>query len=199
MSILVLWAHPRPGSFSHAIAETAVKTLHAQGYETIGHDLYAEQFDSRLLAEELPNNAPLDNTLHHHIAELTQAEGIIVIHPNWWGMPPAILTGYIDRVFRAGAAYRFLEGDSGEGVPVGLLRAQTAIVFTTSNTSDKREQAVFGDPLETIWKNCIFGLCGVSNFYRRNYSLIVTSTPEQRQNWLKDVADTVARFFPPIT
>jgi NAD(P)H dehydrogenase (quinone) len=42
-----------------------------------------------------------------------------------------------------------------------LLKAKTALVFNTSNTAEEREQMVFGDPLETIWKNCIFGLCGV--------------------------------------
>ena len=62
------------------------------------------------------------------------AEGIIIIHPNWWGMPPAILKGWVDRVMRPGVAYEFLEGDSGEGVPRGLLRARRAIVFNTSNT-----------------------------------------------------------------
>ncbi|MHB8061552.1 MAG: NAD(P)H-dependent oxidoreductase, partial [Ruminiclostridium sp.] len=59
-----------------------------------------------------------------------------------------------------------------------------------------REMAVFGDPLETIWKNCIFGLCGVDNFYRKMYGMIVTSTLEDRLLWLEDVKKTVTRFFP---
>ena len=64
-----------------------------------------------------------------HCQELAVAEGIIVIHPNWWGMPPAILKGWVDRVIRTGVAYEFLEGDSGEGVPRGRLLARRAIVF----------------------------------------------------------------------
>jgi len=52
-----------------------------------------------------------------------------------------------------------------EGIPIGLLQAKAAVVFNTSNTPPQREQAAFGDPLETIWKNCIFDLCGVKTFF----------------------------------
>ncbi len=111
-------------------------------------------------------------------------------------MPPAILKGWIDRVMRPGVAYRFLEGDGGEGVPVGLLRAKAAIVFNTSNTPAEREQNVFGDPLETLWKTCIFDLCGVKTFHRRMFGVMVTSTPEQRARWLEEVRRTMDGFFP---
>ena len=80
-------------------------------------------------------------------------------------MPPAVLTGWVDRVMRPGTAYEFLEDDNGEGVPSGLLKANKAVVFNTSNTAAKREDTVFGDPLERIWKDCIFGLCGVRDFH----------------------------------
>jgi putative NADPH-quinone reductase len=111
-------------------------------------------------------------------------------------VPPAILTGWIDRVLRPKVAYRFDEGDSGEGTPVGLLRARGAVVFNTSNTLPDREARVFGDPLERIWKDCIFGLCGVPNVERQTFGVIVTSTPAQRRAWLEQVRATVARHFP---
>lgn len=100
-------------------------------------------------------------------------------------------------MIRAGIAYEFLEGDSSEGIPHGLLKAETALVFNTANTSKEREINVFGDPLETIWKNCIFDLCGVNNFYRKMYRIIVTSTPKKREIWLNDVIKAVNRYFPP--
>ena len=59
-------------------------------------------------------------------------------------------------------------------------------MFNTSNTEAKREKKVFGDPLETLWKNCIFGLCGVRNVHRKMFGVIVTSTAEQREQWLKE-------------
>jgi len=97
---------------------------------------------------------------------------------------------------RPGIAYKFLDGDSGEGVPVGLLKARTALVLNTSNIGTEREMKVFGDPLETIWKNCIFDLCGVSEFYRRTFNVIVTSSEEQRINWLREVSRIVTKYFP---
>jgi putative NADPH-quinone reductase len=99
-------------------------------------------------------------------------------------------------VLRAGIAYEFIEGDSGEGIPTGLLKARTAMVFNTSNTETQREKNVFGDPLETIWRNCIFGLCGVTGFYRRTFSVIVTSTADQRKQWLDEVRRSMDTFFP---
>ena len=96
-----------------------------------------------------------------HCEEIASADGIIIVHPNWSGMPPAILKGWIDRVLRMEVAYRFVANDQGEGVPVGLLQAKVAMVFNTTNTPDERERKVFGDPLETLWKNCVSDLCGV--------------------------------------
>jgi putative NADPH-quinone reductase len=89
-----------------------------------------------------------------------------------------------------------MEGDLGEGIPKGLLRAKAAIVFNTSNTDLERERSVFGDPLETIWKNCIFGLCGVHVFYRQTFSVIITSTEAQRRQWLDEVKTMIDSMFP---
>jgi NAD(P)H dehydrogenase (quinone) len=196
MRISVILAHPHPGSFNHAIAKTAVQALVNNGHQVDFHDLYLESFDPVLGFEEMARDALLDDAIEIHCRELAMADGIIIIHPNWWGMPPAILKGWVDRVIRPGIAYEFLEGDSGEGVPHGLLRAGRAIVFNTSNTLPEREKKVFGDPLETIWKNCIFGLCGVADFRRKTYSVVVTSTSEQRAAWLEDVRAMVNESFP---
>lgn len=125
----------------------------------------------------------LPETINTYCNELSFSDGFIIVHPNWWGQPPSILKGWIDRVFRPGVAYRFQEGDKGEGIPIGLLKAEVAIVFNTSNTAADREKKVFGDPLENLWKNCIFGMCGVKVFLRRNFRVIVTSTFEQRKEW----------------
>jgi NAD(P)H dehydrogenase (quinone) len=196
MKISVILAHPSPESFNHAIAEAAVNTLAGNGHEVIYHDLYEENFDPVLTAAEISRNADLSDIVESHCEEIAQAEGIVIVHPNWWGQPPALLKGWIDRVLRPGIAYEFNEGDSGEGVPRGLLKARTAIIFNTSNTEIEREQKVFKDPLETLWKNCIFGLCGVKNIYRKNYGIIITSTLAQRQKWLKEVREIVHRCFP---
>lgn len=196
MKISVILAHPDEASFNHAIARTVVAQLAGNGHSISFHDLYAERFDPLLPAAEIPKDAALPSAVRVHCEEIRQADGIVIIHPNWWGQPPAVLKGWIDRVIRPGVAYEFLEGDSGEGVPNGLLVAKAALVFNTANTTPEREQRVFGDPLETIWRNCVFGLCGVNTFFRRTFSVVVTSTEREREQWLAEVRGIIARFFP---
>jgi len=196
MQISIILAHPEPGSFNHAIAQTAIEAVQANGHKVFFHDLYQEKFESVLPAVEIVKGALLPTAIEKHCAEIAAADGIVIIHPNWWGQPPAILKGWVDRVIRPGIAYEFLEGDSGEGVPVGLLKTQTALVFNTSNTETGREKNVFGDPLETIWKNCIFALCGVTNFHRRMFNVVVTSSEKRRKKWLESVRQDINRFFP---
>ena len=196
MNISIVLAHPNPGSFNHAIAHAAAATARAAGHAVKFHDLCQEKFPPALSTTELPRNARLHPLVARHCREIAGADGIIIVHPNWWGMPPAILKGWIDRVLRPEVAYRFVEGDKGEGVPLGLLKAKTAIVFNTANTPTAREKKVFGDPLETIWKNCIFDLCGVKKVHRRTFTVVVTSTARQRAQWLNEVRKMVGRAFP---
>jgi putative NADPH-quinone reductase len=196
MTVLLIVAHPGEESFNRAIADTVAQSLHDGGHTVLFHDLYEEGFDPLLPLDEIQKGDVTDPVIESHCRELSEAEGIVIVHPNWWGQPPAILKGWVDRVFRPGVAYEFLEGDGGEGVPVGLLKARAALVFNTSNTPRQREVEAFGDPLEILWKNCIFDLCGVRNFYRRMFEVVVTSSPEERDCWLAEVRETVAGYFP---
>lgn len=196
MNVLVVVAHPDPASFNHAIAAACAAALRANGHAVLFHDLYAEGFDPLLPHGEFARDAALPEPIARHCGELAAADGIVIVHPNWWGQPPAILKGWVDRVVRPGVAYEFLEGDGGEGVPRGLLRARCAVVFNTSNTEARREAEAFGDPLETIWKNCILGLCGVPSFHRRTFSIVVTSTEAERRRWLAEVGAAIERLFP---
>jgi len=195
-NISIIVAHPNTQSFNHAIACRSAEVLRRLGYSVFYHDLYAEHFDPILPFEEFQTTAVIPETIKLHCNEIANSHGIVIVHPNWWGQPPAILKGWIDRVFRPAVTYQFINGDSGEGTPLGLLKAETAVVFNTSNTRPEREREVFGDPLETIWKNCIFKLCGVRNFHRTTYSVIVTSTSDQRIEWLDDVERILVHHFP---
>jgi NAD(P)H dehydrogenase (quinone) len=196
MKVSVILGHPRPDSFNRALAEAAAEVARGAGHQVRFHDLQAEGFDPVLPAGEEPSGAPLPAMIERHCREIAEAGGIVIVHPNWWGMPPAVLVGWIDRVLRPEVAYRFEEGDSGEGVPIGLLRARAAVVLHTANTAPEREARVFGDPLERIWKDCIFGLCGVRRVERRTFAVVVTSSAEQRRAWLEEARQLVGRTFP---
>jgi len=191
MKIYALIGHQREKSFCHALLATAIEQMQANGHEVICHDLYAEKFDPILHESEIVESEPLAAEIQRHCDEITEADGYFVIHPNWWGQPPAILKGWIDRVLRQGVAYHF-----GEHGPVGHLKDKTALVITTSNTPREAELAAYGDPLENLWKNCIFGMCGLTDFTRRNFESIVMSTPEERQTWLEEVGRLVNEKFP---
>jgi putative NADPH-quinone reductase len=196
MNITLILAHPYPKSFNHAIAETCRKALKDNGHTVFFHDLYGENFDPVMKARELAGDVSDDSLVEMHCREIRDAGGILIIHPNWWGQPPAMLKGWVDRVLRHRVAYQFDEGDNGSGVPEGLLKAGTAIVFNTSNTFPDREQEIFGDPLERIWRDCIFNFCGVKNVRRKTFSAVAGSTPETRKEWLDEARDTISLFFP---
>jgi putative NADPH-quinone reductase len=196
MAVSVILAHPDSGSFNHAIASVCVDVLQSNGHKVNFHDLYAERFDCVLPFGEFAKDVTLPPDIEKHCSEISTASGIVIIHPNWWGQPPAILKGWVDRVIRPGVAYEFIEGDKGEGVPRGLLKAKSATVFNTSNTNAEREQSVFGDPLELIWKDCIFDLCGVSDFYRRTFGVVVTSAVAERKAWLAEISCIIAKRYP---
>ncbi len=196
MKASVLLAHPNPASFNHAIARTVVQTLTALHHEVRFHDLQAEQFDPVMTAAELARDAVLPPVIEQHCREIDEADAIIVIHPNWWSQPPALLRGWTDRVLRAGRAYNFVPDGQGGAKAVGLLKARVGLVFNTANTPQETEEELYGDPLDTLWRKVVFGLCGVTTVYRRNFSPVIVSTAEQREAWLGEVADAVRRYCP---
>ena len=191
MKVLVIIGHQRVGSFCHGIAATAIAELEAAGHAVTYHDLYQEHFDPILPDAEIPKDAALPPDIQSHCNEVRDAEGYVIVHPNWWGQPPALLKGWLDRVLRQGVAYQF-----GPGGVEELLRGRRAVVFTTSNTPREDELRLFGDPLENFWKNCVFAFAAFAAFCRRNFEPIIVSTPQQRQAWLAEVARTVQEYFP---
>jgi NAD(P)H dehydrogenase (quinone) len=198
MNVLIILGHPENNSFNHAVADACKNKLIENGHSVVFHNLYKEGFYPVMDTIEIPKHGHIDNLIKRHCDELISSDGIIIVHPNWWGQPPAILKGWIDRVIRPGIAYEFEEGDNGEGLPIGLLKAKVGLVFNTSNTNEERENNVFKDPLETIWKNCIFSLCGVKQFDRRMFRIIVTSDLNQRQIWLNEVKMMIDKYFSKI-
>ena len=196
MKISVILGHPYKHSLNAAIAEIIVKTLKSSGHYVRFHDLCREHFDPAVPKEELVSGTTRDPLVRLHQEEIRSADGIIIVHPNWWGQPPAVLKGWVDRVLRENIAYTFPAGDSGGGLPIGLLRAKKALVFNTSNTSAQREDEVFGDPLERLWRDCIFDFCGVKDFDRVMFRIVADSSADERSAWLEEAADRARRAFP---
>ena len=201
MNVYVVLAHPGSHSLNHAIARTVVDQLRRNGHQVVFHDLYDEHFDPILTDGEITGRTPLPPEIERHSQEVAAAEGFVVIHPNWWGQPPAILKGWIDRVLRDGVAYQFVEmpgSPPGIGTPRGMLKAKVAVVFNTGNTPRDREIREFGDPLEQIWGPDIFQFCEIKTFHRESFTGVITASEDQRRQWLLAVQEIVDRYFPRI-
>ena len=202
MKIQAIVAHPRSGSFCHSIFSRAIETLEGAGHEVVVHDLYDEEFDPVLKADEAYTVGDSieevllkvsDPVLSLHRQEIVLAEGLLIAHPNWWGKPPAVLAGWLDRVLVPGVAYRL---QAAEGEPEGLLSLNSALILNTSDTPLEREVDVLGDPLKLIWENCVLPYCGVEKVERRMFGAVAGSSLQQRKRWLKEVETLSTSCFP---
>jgi putative NADPH-quinone reductase len=174
MKASVLLAHPYPKSFNHAIFNQICSSLDAAGIETYSHDLYAEEFDPVLTVNELGLNKSEDPLVNQYADELMESDFLFFVHPNWWGQPPAMMKGYIDRVIRPPYAYDMPEGAL-SGLPIQKLKGKYGIVYTTSNTDAERETNYLGDPLNLIWQKGTFEFCGIDDYHRRMFRIISES------------------------
>lgn len=190
--VLVIVGHPDcANSFNGAIARTVSDALKAQGYEPVLRDLYAEGFDPVMTLTETKET--VDSAPEEMIAEMKlvkECAGMVFVHPNWWGAPPAILKGWLDRVIRNGFAYGFTENGAWQGLGDKIVQ-----VFTTSNTPRDYEIDFYGDPLENFWKTIVFSVVGAKSFERRNFEQIILSDEKMRADWLREVDETIRRRF----
>jgi len=191
----VILAHPYSKSFNHAIFNMVNETLVSLGITVYQHDLYKEKFNPVLTESELGLDKSDDILVNKYAAELIESDYLIFIHPNWWGQPPAILKGYIDRILRPPYAYDFPKDGTGGGLPIEKLNGKYGIVYNTSNTESRREADYFGDPLESIWKKCVFGFCGITKYHRKTFNVVADSTEQERKNWLEEVRGDMTRII----
>ncbi|MFC7306118.1 NAD(P)H-dependent oxidoreductase [Streptomyces monticola] len=182
----VYLAHPRAGSFNHALADAVVRELRARGCDVVLRDLYAEGFDPLLPADgtgtvgSVPDGD--DPAVGRHRREVAGLDALVFVHPNWWGMPPAVLTGWVQRVLAPGVAYKLGTAD---GEPVGLLKARRALVLNTSDTPAEREESEFGDPLQRIWAACVLPYVGVTDVRRHVFRTVSDAGDAERARWLR--------------
>ena len=113
MRVLVLYAHPDPGSYAAALHRTAVEALRRAGHEVDDCDLYDEGFDpvlsreERLAYHDVPRNR---EPVAEYVRRLENADGLVLMFPVWNFGFPAILKGYFDRVFLPGVSFELVDG-----------------------------------------------------------------------------------------
>lgn len=196
MNILVIFAHPYNKSLNYAIYQRTLGALEKNGHDVITHDLYAENFDPVLKGfEAASDEPPKDEVIKVHAKHLTWADGIIIIHPTWWGQMPAILKGWVDRVIKNGIAFTFREDEDGNEKRVRLVKLKKALVINTANSSAERE-ASLGDPLRNLWGKSVFSFLKVKDFHRKVFRIVAESTYEERVSWLDETEALIDTLFP---
>lgn len=166
MNVLILYAHPSPDSFNAALRDAAADEARSLGHEVRISDLYAENFDAvggarDFVAPENPETfhyqseqraAALNDGFVADIAreqeKLRWADCLILQFPIWWGGPPAIVKGWIDRVCAYGVAYA-----DGTRFATGLFRGRRSLISVTTGGSERRfsDAGEYGDIDAVLW------------------------------------------------
>ena len=128
MKHLVVYAHPHPESFNYSIMETTVQTLENKGHEVVVRDLYTLDFQPVLKPEDTDamKSGHIPDDIKTEQEFITQSDVITFIYPIWWAGLPAIIKGYVDRVFSYGFAYAYGE----EGI-IQLLKGKKGLIINT--------------------------------------------------------------------
>jgi NAD(P)H dehydrogenase (quinone) len=192
MNILIVYAHPNPRSFNHAILEVVEATLRERGRATRVHDLYQMQFRSVLDGEDLLRNwrgdLPVDTRREQDAVRW--AQGLVFIYPIWWFGPPAILKGWIDRVFTRKFAFDF----GPEGMRGLLIHERALIVNTLGGDEASYQKEGWHDLLVRPMAEGVLGACGVRKVIHRAFYQVTTVSQPERQAMLDEVRDLAARF-----
>jgi NAD(P)H dehydrogenase (quinone) len=192
MKCLVVYSHPNPKSFNHAILEVVTETMKSKGHEVVVRDLYAVGFDPVLKGSDFEdiqsgNLAQDIMTEQKHIA---WADVVTVIHPIWWTGLPAMYKGYIDRVFCYGFAYSF---DANGLVP--HLKGKKILIINTQGTPEAAYDASgMFDALKMTSDTGIYKFCGLEVIDHVFLAGVPMVKDEVRKGYLEQVKEAVGKL-----
>jgi len=185
MKYLIIYAHPNPKSFNHAIKEQVEAALKKKEKHYSVRDLYQLKWNPVLGGADLkvsePKKIPADIQKEQQC--IREADVLIVIHPIWWFGMPAVLKGYIDRVFSAGFAYEY----GPEGIR-GLLSGKKVVVInTTGGTEEDYLKFGFKDALIKVFKDGIYGFCAMKVLRHVFFFAVPSVANEARKKMLVEI------------
>jgi NAD(P)H dehydrogenase (quinone) len=197
MKHAIIVGHPNPASFTVAMAKTYADCLSACGHTTIVRDLYRLDFDPRLKLSEMPDRpgwAPAPDVQAER-EMLSDADIFAFIYPLWFNSPPAIVKGYIDRVFSAGFGYAHLKAGGQEP----LLTNRHLIHITASGSSSAwlNEQGASGSA-RTLFEDGFARVCGMRVRPHIHFDNIVQGlAPRWAAENLKTLETKLLKYFGP--
>jgi NAD(P)H dehydrogenase (quinone) len=189
MDVLVVCAHPRKDSYTHAVTDAAVRGFGRAGHDVSTLDLYALGFAPAMSAAERAayhgDDPLLDPLTREHAGLVRRAEVLVFVYPTWWAGPPAILEGWLERVFVPGVAFQ-LDPRTNRVRP-GLRRVRRLIGISTYGSS-RLYVRMLNDPGRRTILRALRMLC--ARRCRRTWLALYgmdTSTPAQRDAFLARV------------
>ena len=189
MKHLIIYTHPNPKSFCHAILDTVVSTLIERGDDVVVTDLYEKGFSPILAASDFiafgKGEIPADILKEQE--QVSWADNLIFIYPTWWFNRPAMLQGWIDRVFSRGFAFNAHDGFE------ALLSGKTCNLFVTYGGAEKDIAAALGS-VDSAMSGMTIGtlaLVGIDPIKPCYFFEVPTVTDEQRHSMLDQVKQTL--------
>lgn len=194
MRVLVIYCHPLPDSFCAALRDSVLEAVAADGNEARLIDLYAEKFDPVMWADErrvYNQAAPADPALAAHIEHLSWAEMIVFVYPTWWYGLPAMLKGWLDRVWATDVAFAL----KGDGMIEPLMTHISKLAVVTTCGAPWWWSHLVGHPGRKTILRGIRALCAkrCKTLFLAHY-LMDASTPESRAAFLDKVRRRMERF-----
>lgn len=193
MKIAVVNTHPNPDSFTYSLREAIVGKLQEMGHQVQDRDLYTLQFNPVLSLEEY--TATMTGEFQEDVKVeqeyIEWADYLIFIYPLWWGTLPALLKGYIDRVFAYGFAYQMDDGDVKK-----LLTGKKAILFTTMGNSDGHYREVqMYDAMNKTVDEGIFEYVGIEVLEHKYFASVTSVDDETRKQMLEEAKSIIAKLI----
>lgn len=159
MKNLIIYAHPNSSSLNHFFKQTIVESLEKSNQEIVIRDLNEINFNPVLSLDDLNKQRLGTVTSDVQIEQdyITWADRIIFVYPIWWAGMPAIMKGYIDRVFSYGFAYQY-----NQGIQKGLLTGKSTIIVNSHGKSHAEYEANgMGKALILTSDTGIFNYCSL--------------------------------------
>jgi putative NADPH-quinone reductase len=200
MRALVIYCHPRRGSFTEAVRNVVLEKLADAGAEVRLRDLYAEGFDPVLSAREhetYEDEARNRASVAEHCEDLAWCDTLIFVYPTWWYGLPAMIKGWLDRVLVPGLAFLMPDGENDDIRP-GLTHITRLGVFTTCGASFWLTRFVGAPGRRTLLRGVRL-LCAKKcrTVFAAHY-LMDSSTGASRAKHLRRVAAKMDRLTGPL-
>ncbi|MGD0884569.1 MAG: NAD(P)H-dependent oxidoreductase [Thermodesulfovibrionales bacterium] len=185
MKYLIIYAHPDTASFNHAIMETISDELKKSNKDFEVRDLYKIAFNPILSSEDLAaiQNGAVPQDIKIEQDHIRSAGTLIFIFPIWWSSMPAMLKGYIDRVFSLKFAYDI----TADGV-IGLLKGKKVFIVSTTGASeeDYEKMGAFKMMNKSI-DMAIFQLSGMEVVGHKYFSSVPNVSDQDRKQMLEEL------------